>query len=251
MYKRQVNKLAGAQADPQAVLADLGLPDAITIRDLRLATLVNRLRTLPEYMIPASLHRFFMSSTITRTRGLEAEYFKILTKHKAWALWLPSPPPQETLDRARDDDGVLQDPIRQARNAFKAAWKKTVWNCRRSAMLAGSTPFDSAKFALFASIARDDLQRQELWKCAAYLSHDLGSKQQLALVQFRSQSSLLAAHQPGAAEEDEAVDPRCDGCDTRLRFLRTSSTRLVRSVPQRTPTMCEDSQQRPTSSATS
>ena len=35
-----VNKLAGAQADPQAVLADLGLPDAITIRDLRLATLM-------------------------------------------------------------------------------------------------------------------------------------------------------------------------------------------------------------------
>lgn len=87
-------------------------------------------------------------------------------------------------------------------------------------MLAGSEPFTSAKFALFASIAREDLQRQELWTCAAYLSQDLGSKHQFALVQLRSQSSLLAAHQPGAAEEDEAVDRQCDGCDTRLRFLR-------------------------------
>ena len=216
-----VNKLAGALADPQAVLADLGLPDAVTIRDLRLGTLVNRLRTLPEYMVAASLHRTFMSSQTTRSRGTEAEYRKVLTKHNSLALWLPSPPPQDTLTKVWTEDGVLLDPIKQARRAFKTEWKKVVWKTRKAAMLAGTAPFESAKFALFASTAAADLQRNELWTCAPYVLLDVGPKHRLALFQFRTQSSLLAAHKKGAAEQEEEVDPRCDGCDTRLRFLQT------------------------------
>ena len=60
------------------MLADLGLPDAITIRDLRLGTLINRLRTLPSHMIAASLHRCLMSSAASRSRGVEAEYFALI-----------------------------------------------------------------------------------------------------------------------------------------------------------------------------
>ena len=216
-----VNKLAGPMADPQAVLADLGLPDAVTIRDLRLGTLINRLRTLPEYMVAASLHRYLMQSQTSQGRGMEGEYRKLVAKHNAFAQWLPGPPPQSTLVKIWSDEGLLQDPIKQARTAFKTAWKKAVWKTRKNAMLSGVASFASAKFALFARMTSEDFHREEMWSCAPYLCQDLGQKHKLALFQFRTQSSLLAAHKTGAAEEDEKVDPRCDGCDTRLRFLQT------------------------------
>jgi hypothetical protein len=216
-----VNKLAGSLADPQAVLADLGLPDAITIRDLRLGTLVNRLRTLPAHMVAANLHRCLMTSVVSRRRGVEAEYYALVTRHRALAQWLPGPPPQDTLVKTYTAEGALVDPIKQARTTFKNMWKKVVWGSRQAAMHSRAPPFESAKFALFLSVAADDLHRKEPWACAPYLLCDVGPKHHLALFQFRTQASLLAAHKPGAAEEDEAVDPRCDGCDTRFNFLKT------------------------------
>ena len=108
------------------MLADLGLPDAITIRDLRLGTLINRLRTLPSHMIAASLHRCLMLSAASRSRGVEAEYFALITKHRAFAEWLPGPPPQDTLVKVHTAAGSLIDPIKQARTNFKNRWKKIV-----------------------------------------------------------------------------------------------------------------------------
>ena len=84
-----VTKLVGSATDPHSALADLGLPDAVTIRDLRVGNLVNRLRTLPTYVVSAQLHRFLMSSPATRTQGLEAQYLQLLQKHKSMSLWLP------------------------------------------------------------------------------------------------------------------------------------------------------------------
>ena len=230
-----VNKLAGSLADPQAVLADLGLPDAITIRDLRLGTLVNRLRTLPAHMIAASLHRCLMASVTSRRRGIEAEYFTLVNKHRALAQWLPAPPPQDSLVKVYTAEGALSDPIKQARTSFKNMWKKMVWGTRQAAMHSRAPPFESAKFALLLSVAAEDLNRKELWACAPYLLCDVGPKHHLALFQFRTQASLLAAHKIGAAEEDEAVDHRCDGCDTRFNFVKTKLEEARAQQPPASP----------------
>jgi hypothetical protein len=51
-----VTKLVGPATDLHSVLADLGLPDAVTIRDLRVGNLVNRLRTLPTYVVSVHMN---------------------------------------------------------------------------------------------------------------------------------------------------------------------------------------------------
>jgi hypothetical protein len=230
-----VSKLAGAAADPQAVLADLGLPDAFTLHDIRLGLLVNRLRTLPDYMTAAALHRTLMSTEQNRARGVEAAYLRTLLRHRSAALWLPGPAPNETLLKVVTENGQLVDPIRQARTAFKTMWKKTVWTSRCRAMRAHCEPFESPKFKLFANIAARDLERRAPWIRASYLHYEVGPKHHLALFQFRTQSSLLAAHQAGAAEESEAVDPRCDGCETRLRFLQKKHATMAAQHPPAAP----------------
>jgi hypothetical protein len=234
-----VNKLAGVAADPQAVLADLGLPDAFTLHDIRLGLLINRLRTLPTYMAAAALHRTLMNDEQTRARGFEAEFLQTLLRHRAAALWLPDPAPNETLLKVVTDDGQLVDPIRRARTAFKTAWKKSVWTSRCRAMRTRAEPFDSAKFNIFATMAARDLDRSAPWVRASYLHCDVGPKHHLALFQFRTQSSLLAAHKAGAAEENEEVDPRCDGCDTRLRFLQAKYVAAQARQPPASPILLQ------------
>jgi len=213
-----VTKLVGSATDPHTVLADLGVPDAITIRDLRVGNLVNRLRTLPTYVVSAQLHRFLMSSHATRAQGLEAQYLQLLQKHKSMSLWLPVPPPHERLVKVQDEHGQLFDPIRRARTQFKRKWKSVVWDLRGTQMAACQAPFDSPKFLKFVSVANLDLQRTPLWTCASYLRAESRPKHQLALFQFRTQSSLLADHASAANDEDEH-DARCDGCETRLELL--------------------------------
>ena len=114
-------KLVGSNADPQAVLADLGLPDAYTIRDIRFGTLIQRLRTLPDYMTSAQLHRFLMSTQPTRNRGFEAAYLKMLTKYQALDMWLLAEAPHHSLTKVELSDGDLVDPIRAARSTLNRA----------------------------------------------------------------------------------------------------------------------------------
>ena len=224
-----IQKLAGTNADPQSVMADLGLPDARTVRDLRFGTLIHRLRTLPEYMVAAQLHRHLMSTSVTQQRGYEAAYCALLTKYNSLDQWLLTPAPHHSLTKVESASGDMIDPIRRARSTQKRAWKNKVWELRRASMLRHSAPFDSAKFKLFASIARTDLLRKPLWAGADYLmQHGIGPKHKLALFQLRTQSSLLEAHQPGAAEEEEHIDSRCDGCDARLTFLQEHLKELLR-----------------------
>ena len=213
-----VQKLVGSSADPQAVLADLGQPDAITIRDLRVANLVNRLRTLPEYIVSAQLHRYLMSSPAARARGLEVQFLNLLHKYKGLTLWPLAPPPHDTLAKVLDDKGNLIDPIRRARSRFKQRWKSIVWDHRGSQMRACQPPYASHKFQKFAAIATLDLQRKPIWKCASYLRMEPRPKHHLALFQFRTQATLLADHL-AAGPDDEEHDARCDGCETRLELL--------------------------------
>jgi hypothetical protein len=105
-----------------------------------------------------------------------------------------------------------------------------VWESRRSQMTAGIAPFDSPKFRKFVEVAQQDLQRSPLWTCASYLRAELGPKHQLALFQFRTQSSLLADHSSVLTEDDEA-DNRCDGCETRLQLLEARLAEAKRLAP--------------------
>ena len=57
-----VQQMVGSLVEPAAVLADLGIPDASTIKLIRTANLRVRLQTLPEKLPPAAFHRHLETS---------------------------------------------------------------------------------------------------------------------------------------------------------------------------------------------
>ena len=132
----------------------------------------------------------------------------LLTKYQALDMWLLAPAPHHSLTKVELSDGDLVDPIRAARSTLNRAWKTRVWERRRTKMLRQEAPFDTVKFKNFVSVAGPDLHRKPLWSGAEYLLQTHGAKHALALFQLRVQSSLLAAHQTGAGEEDGDIDPR-------------------------------------------
>ena len=74
-----VRQMAGSRSEPAAVLADLGIPDAVTIHRMRSASLFVRLRTLPTNLAPSSLHRFIMSlPTQSRSSSFEGGMLQTL-----------------------------------------------------------------------------------------------------------------------------------------------------------------------------
>jgi len=221
-----IRQLAGPRANPSAVLADLGLPTAHMIHELRLANLMDRLRTLPEYLTPASLHRLLMSNAVTSARGYEGQYLALLHKHTALHAWLPTPAPTSTLALDINNDGSITDTIRSERRRRALSWKRQIWERRRIALT--TVPHPDLKLRRFTDIAADDLRRKYLFSAASYLQADLGQKSILALFQLRCQSTLLAAD---AGEDDDNDDTRCDGCATRLESLQQQLTLLRTLVP--------------------
>ena len=121
-------------------MADLGLPDARTVRDLRFFTLIHQLRTLPEYMVAPQLHCHLMSTSVTQQRGYEAAYCALLTKYNSLDQWLLIPAPHHSLTKVESASGDMIDPIRRARSTQQRAWKNKVWEFRRANMLRHSAP---------------------------------------------------------------------------------------------------------------
>ena len=69
---RAVKQLAGWRAEPTTILAELGIPNARTIRSLRQANLVVRLKTLPAHLTAAAQYGF-LASKPTLKMTFEAE----------------------------------------------------------------------------------------------------------------------------------------------------------------------------------
>ena len=204
-----VRQMAGSRSEPAAVLADLGIPDAVTIHRMRTANLFVRLRTLPGNLAPASLHRFIMSLP-ARSRNSSSENSMLQTLQ---ALQLTDAerqtalPPTSLLVSTDSPEGGIAG----TRRRWSREIKKQVWEHHCRAMIAGQSPFDSDKMKRYVKLATRDIRRKEPYKCAAYLKLELSSKQESALLQLRTGGSLLATD---TEEYDSPLGPdhRCVAC---------------------------------------
>ena len=215
-----VRQLAGRRSEPAAVLADMGIPDALTIARMRTAGLIMRLRTLPADLAPASLHRFILdlpkearstSFEVDMVRSLEDLRMMDMIRATVVAPTTLLAPPRE------QDCGIGTVRVRWSREIKRRAW---ALHCE--AIIAGKPPFNSDKIRRYVELARRDIQRKEPYRCAAYLKLELSSKQESALLQLRSGGSLLAVD----AADDGAplgADHRCSAC---VEYLGAPDTAL-------------------------
>ena len=204
-----VRQMAGRRAEPAAVLADMGIPDAVTIASMRSVGLLMRLRTLPQNIAPASLHRFIMALP-HKDRASSFENGMLETLQ---LLQLPdmlqetARPPASLLVSADAKEGG----IKAERQRWSREIKKRAWSLHCKAMLAEQSPFDSDKMRAYTTLARRDIQRREPHKCAAYLKMELSSKQESALLQLRCGGSLLAIDDI-SDDTPLGADHRCSAC---------------------------------------
>ena len=218
-----VQQMVGSLVEPAAVLADLGIPDASTIKLIRTANLRVRLQTLPEKLLPAAFHRHLETSH-PRSGGLVSQMqatFRTLHLVPDWRL-LPRPPPS----LARPADGH-NDRIVKTRNAMENKIRKAAWEHHRQLLLANTVPHNSPKMKEYVCIANQDLRRARLDECAAFLRMDLTPKQEAALVNMRAGGSLLATN---IYYNKNEADTRCDGCTLRGRNRGLSDEEMVEGL---------------------
>ena len=104
---RAVKQLAGWRAEPAAILAELGIPNARTIRRIRLANLLVRLKTLPAHITPAALHGFLAARPALQTM-FEAEMRTTTQEVHLMEIWQDIQAPVQSLARPHGEEG---DPI--------------------------------------------------------------------------------------------------------------------------------------------
>ena len=206
-----VKQMAGHRVAPQAVLADLGLPDAHLIRDLRVSSLFARLRTLPTILAPACLHTFLCQKLAARTTGFEGAMYSLLLKLGVTNLWDDIGPPVQTLHSglAPAPKGEVQhNPILHARRQCERQLYRSAWALRGKALRTGTAPFDDDKTRAYAVSVHNDLCRKDIQSCAPYLKLDLSPQQEACMMLFRTQGSLLASH----AKDAQAYN-LCHACE--------------------------------------
>ena len=115
-----------ATADPMAALANIGLPDALTIGEIKISALIFRQR-MPLYLVPAVLHRFLMAQPSARHTSFEAQYHALIVKHHNLHLWRPSEPPKLTLANPIHCEGPGTDLIRTLPDEEILAQKDLGW----------------------------------------------------------------------------------------------------------------------------
>jgi hypothetical protein len=138
------------------------------------------------------------------------------------------PPPAHSLRLCLEDDGLILDTIQKERKRRGTEWKRTIWSARRTALRAEALRSGDTKRAIFLRTTSDDLERTLLNSPAAYLHSSVGDKQKLALLQLRSQSTLLAADSVG---DDDEPEDHCDACHTHLGRLQDTLRRLQTKIP--------------------
>ena len=204
-----VRQLAGRRAEPAAVLADMGIPNAQTIHRIRLVSLLVRLRTLPAHLTPAALHNFLSSQVPEATADFEKKMRITAAAIGLGEISMEVKPPADSLGRPRHGE---QDPITVARQRWATKIKKHAWETHRKGLLEGRAPFDTEKMRRYVRLAQHDLARTNLARCAKYLTMDLTANQEAAFLQLRTGGSLLAADQSGEDNPIHETDVRCDAC---------------------------------------
>ena len=106
---RAVKQLAGWRAEPAAILAELGIPNARTIRRIRLANL--RLKTLPAHITPAALHDFLAAQPTLQTT-FEAEMRIITQELHLMEIWQEIQAPVQSLVRPQGEESDLLTRLR-------------------------------------------------------------------------------------------------------------------------------------------
>ena len=218
-----VRSMVGPLTEPAAVLADLGLPDANTIKLIRTANLRVRLQTLPKNLLPAAFHRFLETQRTQPSRLVRQmqDTFQTLNLESAWRS-LPSPP--SSLARHATDD---PDPITATRRAMETKIRKAAWEHHRHLLLHNQVPHNKPRMKEYVLLANQDLRRARLDTCASFLQMNLTPKQEAALVNMRAGGSLLAAN---IHHDEREPDLRCDGCTLRHRHHHLSDEDLVENL---------------------
>ena len=216
---RAVKQLAGWRAEPAAILAELDIPNARTIRRIRLANLLVRLKTLPAHITdsitPAALHGFLaVQPTLQTTFAAE---MRIITQElHLMEIWQEIQAPVQSLARPQGEESDL---ITRLRTHWGKKIKQQAWEMHRTELTSGKTPYNIEKIKRYVNMTRRDLQRTHLSQCAVYLAQDLTANQEAALLQLRTGCSLLAIDRI----EDQNVlelDSRCDACNLRNPALQ-------------------------------
>ena len=214
---RAVKQLAGWRAEPTAILAEMGIPNARTIHRIRLANLLVRLKTLPEHITPAALHGF-LAARPTLKMTFEVEMRTVTKELQLMEIWQEVRAPVQSLARPQGEE---KDLISCLRTHWGNKIKKQAWETHRKELIGGKAPYDTNKIKRYVDLTLRDLQRPHLSQCATYLTQELTANQEAALLQLRTGCSLLAID---GIEQQTALEPdvRCDACKLRNPSLQDS-----------------------------
>ena len=133
---RAVKQLAGWRAEPAAILVELGIPNARTIRRIRLTNLLVRLKTLPAHITPAALHGFLAARPTLQTT-FEAEMRIITQELHLNEIWQEIQPPAQSLARPQGEESGL---ITRLRTHWGKRSKMRGWETHRTELTSGKTP---------------------------------------------------------------------------------------------------------------
>ena len=232
-----VRSMVGSLVEPAAVLSDLGLPDANTIKLVRTANLRVRLQTLPKNLLPAAFHRFLETQRPQPSRLVRQmqDTFHTLNLEQAWRS-LPSPP--SSLARYAIEG---PDPIKTTRRSMETKIRKAAWEHHRQLLLHNKVPYNKPRMKEFVILANEDLRRARLNECASFLQMNLTPKQEAALVNMRAGGSLLSAN---IHHNEREPDLRCDGCMLRNHHRHLSDDDLVENLEHALFRCCKPPSQR-------